>query len=52
MKLYEVEVVAKITIHGTDEQDAKTRAVAWVKEQTDSTEAIWWSCKEAKKVNK
>lgn len=50
MKLYEVEVVAKIAIHGIDEQDAKTRAVAWV--QTDSTEAIWWSCKEAKKVNK
>lgn len=30
MKLYEVEVVAKITIHGTSEQEAKARAVAWV----------------------
>lgn len=52
MKLYEVEVAVKITIHGTDEQDAKTRAVTWVKEQTGSTEAIWWSCKEKKVVNK
>ena len=46
MKLYEVEVVAKITIHGTDERDAKARAVAWVKEQTKADVAAWWSCKE------
>lgn len=46
MKLYEVEVAVKITIHGTDEQDAKARAVAWVKEQTKADEAAWLSCKE------
>ena len=52
MKLYEVEVVTKITIHGTDEQDAKTRAVAWVKEQTKADEAAWLSCREKERVNK
>lgn len=52
MKLYEVEVVVKITIHGTDEQDARTRAVAWVKEQTDADEATWLSCREKERVNK
>lgn len=46
MKLFEIEVVAKITIHGTDEQDAKERAVTWVKEQTHADEAAWVSCKE------
>lgn len=46
MKLYEVEVVAKITIHGVDEREAKARAVAWVKEQTKADEAAWLSCRE------
>lgn len=46
MKLFEIEVVAKITIHGTSEMEAKARAVAWVKEQTHSDEATWLSCKE------
>ena len=30
MELYEVEVIARITVHGVDEQDAKDRAVTWV----------------------
>ncbi len=46
MKLFEVEVVAKITIHGVDEREAKARAVAWVKEKTCADEAAWLSCKE------
>lgn len=46
MQLYEVEVVAKITIHGVDEREAKARAVAWVKEKTLADEAAWLSCKE------
>ncbi len=49
MKLYEVEVVSKITIHGTTELEAKARAVAWVKEQTHADEAAWLSCKEKEK---
>lgn len=49
MKLYEVEVVTKITIHGTDEQDARARAVAWVKEQTHADETAWLSCKQKEK---
>lgn len=51
MKLFEVEVVAKITIHGTDEQDAKTHAVDWVKEQTKADEAAWLSCREKSNGN-
>ncbi len=45
MKIYEVEVVTKITIHGIDEQDAEDRAVTWVKERTLADEAAWLSCK-------
>lgn len=46
MKLYEVEVVTKITVHGATEMEAKARAVAWVKEQTKADEAAWLSCKQ------
>lgn len=46
MKIYEVEVVVKITVYGTTEMEAKARAVAWVKEQTHTDEAAWLSCKE------
>lgn len=35
----------KITIHRTDKQDAKTRAVAWFKEKTYADEAVWLSCR-------
>lgn len=52
MKLYEVEVVTKITIHGVDEREAKARAVTWVKEQTKADEAAWLSCREKEKGNK
>lgn len=52
MKIYEVEVVAKITIHGTTEMEAKARAVAWVKEKTHADEAAWLSCKEKERMNK
>lgn len=51
MKLYEVEVVTKITIRGVDEREAKTRAVAWVKEKTHADEAAWLSCKERSESN-
>lgn len=51
MKLFEIEVVAKITIHGTSEMEAKARAVAWVKEQTHADEAAWLSCKEKSNGN-
>lgn len=51
MKLYEVEVVAKITIHGTSELEAKERAVTWVKEQTRADEAALVSCKEKSNGN-
>lgn len=51
MKLFEIEVVAKITIHGTSEMEAKARAVAWVKEQTKADEAAWLSCKEKSNGN-
>ncbi len=50
MELYEVEVIARITVHGVDEQDAKDRAVTWVEEKTLADEAAWLSCKE--KVSK
>lgn len=46
MKLYEVEVVTKITVHGATEMEAKAHAVAWVKEQTKADEAAWLSCKQ------
>lgn len=46
MKIYEVEVVVKITVHGTTEMEAKARAVAWAKEKTHADEAAWVSCKE------
>lgn len=52
MKIYEVEVVTRITIHGTTEMEAKARAVAWVKEQTKADEAAWLSCREKEKGNK
>ena len=52
MKLFEVEVVVKITVHGTTEMEAKARAVALVKEQTKADEAAWLSCREKEKVNK
>lgn len=52
MKLFEIEVVAKITVHGITEMEAKARAVAWVKEQTKTDEAAWLSCREKEKVNK
>lgn len=51
MKLFEIEVVAKITIHGTSEMEAKARAVALVKEQTQADEAAWLSCKEKSNGN-
>ena len=51
MKLYEVEVVAKITIHGTSELESKESAVTWVKEQTHADEAAWVSCKEKSNGN-
>lgn len=51
MKLFEIEVVAKITIHGTSEMEAQARAVAWVKEQTHADEAAWLSCKEKSNGN-
>lgn len=51
MKLFGIEVVAKITIHGTSEMEAKARAVAWVKEQTHADEAAWLSCKEKSNGN-
>ena len=47
MKIYEVEVVVKITVHGTTEMEAKARAVAWAKEQTKADEATWLSCRES-----
>lgn len=49
MKLYEVEVVVKITVHGTTEMEAKARTVAWVKEKTHADEAAWLSCREKEK---
>lgn len=52
MKIYEVEVVTRITIHGTTEMEAKARAAAWVKEQTKADEAAWLSCREKEKGNK
>lgn len=52
MKIYEVEVVVKITVHGTTEMEAKARAVAWVKEKTHADEAAWLSCRKKEKVNK
>ncbi len=51
MKLYEVEVVTKITVHGATEMEAKARAVAWVKEQTKADEAAWLSCREKSNGN-
>lgn len=51
MKMYEVEVVAKITIHSVDELEAKERAIVWVKEQTQADEAAWLSCKEKSNGN-
>lgn len=51
MKLYEVEVVVKITVHGTTEMEAKARAVAWAKEQTKADEAAWLSCREKSNGN-
>lgn len=51
MKLYEIEVIAKITIHGVTELEAKERAVTWVKEQTHADEAAWVSCKEKTNEN-
>ena len=40
MKLYEVEVVAKITIHGTSELEAKERHECLLK-QLQNGERIW-----------
>lgn len=46
MKLYEVEVIAKITIHGTTELEAKVSDVNFVKEKIHADEAVWLSCRE------
>lgn len=52
MKLYEIEVVAKIAVHADSALQAKACAVAWVKEKTHADEAAWLSCKEKEKMNK
>lgn len=50
MKAYEVEVIAKITVHADNALQAKEWAVRFAKEHAD--EAAWLSCKEAKGKSK
>jgi hypothetical protein len=52
MKLYEVEVVAKITVNADSALQAKERAVVWTKEKMKTEEATWLSCEEAKEESK
>lgn len=48
MKLYEVEVVARITVNADSPQQAKECAVVLTKEKMETEEATWLSCEEAK----